>query len=192
MNVGRYLGHHVKQRVDFDSSLGLPEVSTLEQTQTEIDCCGVEGIELSMQDKLPVKPLTLCEIDHVTGELIEDPVISVGIGISDVAQLDVATPKTEMAALTLDSVNDADNFPKAVAAGKLAEHHHKKLVPARECLHVPVALVLLYDAIKGSLGQKLNKLTEHIFSAIHAYRGLIPTAKRGNQFKSARASFAYN
>ena len=191
MNVGRYLGHHVKQRVDFDSSLGLPEVSPLEQTQTEVDRCRVEGIELSMQDELPVKPLTLCEIDHMAGELLEDPVIPVGIGIGDVTQLDIAAPKTEMVALTLDGVNDADDFPKATAAGKLAKHHHKKLVPARESLHVPVALVLLYDAIKGSLGQKLNELTEHIFSAIHAFRGLIPAAKFGNQFKSTRAIFAY-
>ena len=192
MNVGWYLGHHVKQRVDLDSSLGLPEVSPLEQTQTEIDRCRVEGIELSMQDELPVKPLPLCEVDHVAGELLEDPVIPVGIGISDVTQLDIADPKTEMVALTLDSINDADDFPKAVAAGKLAVHHHKKLVPARESLHVSVALVLLYDAIKGSLGQKLNELTEHIFSAIHACLGLIPAAKFGNQFKSACAVFAYN
>ena len=192
MNVGRYLGHHVKQRVDFDSSLGLPEVSPLEQAQTEVDSRGVEGIELSVQDELPVKPLTLCKVDHVAGELLEDPVVPVGIGISDVAQLDVAAPKTEMVALILDGVNDADDFPKAVAAGKLAVHHYKKLVPARKCLHVPVALVLLYNAIKGSLRQKLNELTEYIFSAIHACRGLIPAAKFGNQFKSTRAIFAYN
>ena len=192
VNVGRYLGHYVKQRVDFDSSLGLSEVSPLKQTQAEVDSCGVEGIESSMQLELPVKPFTLSESDHMVGELLEDPVIPVGIGISDVAQLDIAASKTEMVALTLDSINDADDFPKAVAAGKLAVHHHEKLVPACESLHIPVALVLLYDAIKGSLRHKFNELTEHIFSAIHACRGLFPAAKFGNQFKSTRAIFAYN
>ena len=81
-----------------------------------------------------------------------------------------------MVALILDGVNDADDLPKAVAAGKLAVQHHEKLVPTREGLHVPAALALLYDAIKGSLRQKLNELTEHTFSAIHACRGLIPAA----------------
>lgn len=191
INVGWYLGHHVKQRVDLDSSLGLP-VSPLEQTQTDVDSCGVEGIELSMQDELPIKPLTLSEIDHMAGELLKDLVIPVGIGVSDVAQLDITTSKTEMVAFCLDGVDDADDLPKAVATGELTLHHHQKLVSACESLHVPVALVLLYDAIKGSLGQKLNELTEHIFSAIHAGRGLISAAKFGNQFKSTRTVFAYN
>ena len=145
-----------------------------------------------MQDELPIKPLTLSEIDHVAGELLKDLVIPVGIGVSDVAQLDITTSKTEMVAFCLDGVDDADDLPKAVATGELTIHHHQKLVPARESLHVPVALVLLYDAIKGSLGQKLNELTEHILSAIHAGRGLIPAAKFGNQFKSTRTVFAYN
>ena len=192
VNVGRYLGHDVKQRVNLDSALGLPEVSPLKQTQAEVNRGGVEGIESSMQLELPVKSFTLSEFDHMVGELLEDSVIPVGIGISNVAQLDIATPKTEMVALTLDGVNNANDLPKAVTAGKLAVHHHKKLVPARESLHVLVALVLLNDAIKGSLGQKLNELTEHIFSAIHACRGLIPAAKFGNQFKSTRAIFTCN
>jgi len=65
MNVGRYLGHHVKQRVDLDSTLGLSEVSPLEQTQTEVNRRGVEGIEPSMQLKLPVESLLLSESNHM-------------------------------------------------------------------------------------------------------------------------------
>lgn len=47
-----------------------------------------------MQDELPIKPLTLSEIDHVAGELLKDLVIPIGIGVSDVAQLDITTSKT--------------------------------------------------------------------------------------------------
>lgn len=192
VNVGWYLGHNVKQRVNLDSALGLSEVSPLEQAQAEVNRGGVEGIETSMQLEFPVKPLALRKIDHVVGELLEDPVIPVGIGVSDIAQFDVATPETEMVTLILDGINEAHDFPKTVTAGKLAVHHHKELVPAREGLHILVAIVLLYDSIKDSLGQKLNELTEHIFSAIHACLGLIPAAKFGNQFKSTRAIFACN
>jgi hypothetical protein len=97
-----------------------------------------------------------------------------------------------MVDLILDGVNDAYHLPKALAAGKLAKHHHQKLVPARERLHVLVALVLLYDAIKDSLGQKLNELTVYVFSAIHAFRAWLPATKFGNHFKSTRSVFAYN
>lgn len=192
MNICRYLGHHVKQRVDLYPALGLSEVSPLKQAQTEVNRCGIESIEPSMQLKLPVESLALSEPNHMIGKLLKDPVIPVGIGVCDIAQLDIAGSKTEMVALILDGVNDADDLPKAVAAGKLAKHHHQKLVPACEGLHILVTLVLLYDSIKDSLGQKLDELTEHIFSAIHADRGLFPATKFGNQFKSTRTVFAYN
>lgn len=192
MNVGRYLGHHVKQRADLDSTLGLSEESPLEQTQAEVNRRGVESIEPSMQLKLPVESLALSESNHMIGKLLKDPVIPVGVGICDVTQLDIAAPKTEMVALILHGVNDVDDFPKAVAAGKLSKHHHQKLVPAREGLHVLVALVLLYDSIKDSLGQKLNELTVDVFSAIHAFQAWLPAAKFGNHFKSIRGVIAYN
>lgn len=180
MNVGRYLGHHVKQRVDFDSAFGLPEVSPLEQAQTEVDGGGVKGIELPMQHELPINPLALGKLDHVESELLEDPVIPVGIGVSDVAQLDAPVPKTEMEALILDALDDANHLPKAVTARMLAVHHHQKLVPTRERLHVLVALVLVYDAIKCSLRQKNDELTEYVLSAAHVNRDYIPATKFGN------------
>ena len=97
--------------------------------------------------------------------------------------------KSEMVTLILDGINDADDFPEAVAAGKLSEHHHKKLVPACECLHILVSVVLPDDSIKYSLRQKLNELAEKIFSVFHAVRDFIQTAKMHNQFKSTRAVF---
>ena len=69
MNVGRNLGHNIKQCVDFDASLRFSEECPLEQTQAEIYGGGVKRIELSMQDELPVQPLALCKIDHIVGEL---------------------------------------------------------------------------------------------------------------------------
>ncbi len=191
VNVCRYLGHDVKQRVNLDSAFSLPEVSPLKQTQTEVNRRGVEGIELSVQFELPVKPLPLSEPNHI-GKLLKDPVIPVGVGTCNIAQLDITVPKTEMVTLALDGIYYADDFPKAVTAGNLAIHHHEKLVPTREGFHVLVALVLLYDSIKDSLGQKFNELTGQIFSAIHACQDLLPAAKFGNHFKSTRAIFACN
>ena len=192
MNVGRNLGNDIEQGVHLDSSLLFPEERPLEQAQAKVYGGGVKGIELPVQYELPVQPLALRKTDHVVGELLEYPVIPVGVGVGNIAELDVSAAKSEMVTLILDGVNDTDGFSKAVAAGELSEHHHKKLVPACECLHILVSAVLLDDTIKYSLRQKLNELAEKIFSAIHAVWDFIQTAKMHNQFKSTRAVFAYN
>ena len=192
MNVGRYLSYHVKKRVNFDSSLCFSEERPLEQAKAEIYGGGVKRIELSIQDKLPVQPLALSKIDHVVGELFKYPVVPVGIGVGNIAEFDVSAAKSEMITLILDGVNNADYFPEAVAAGKLSVHHHKKLIPACEGLHILVSSVLLDDSIEDSLRQKLNELTEKVFSAIHSVLIYFWTVKLRNQFKSTRGIFAYN
>ena len=192
MNVGRYLGHNIKQGVNLDASLGFSEGCPLEQTQAEVNGGGVECIELSMQDELPVKPLALRKIDHIVGKLLEYPVVPVRISVGNIAELDVSATESEMVTLVLDGADDAYHLPEAVATGKLSEHHHKKLVPTSESLHVPVTSVLLDYSIKCSLGQKVYELIEDMFSAIHYRLDFLQAAKLRNQFKSTRAVFAYN
>lgn len=144
-----------------------------------------------MQDELPVQSLALSKIDHLVGELFNYPVVPVGIGVGNIAELDVSAAKSEIVALILDGINDADYFPEAVAAGKLSVHHHKKLIPACEGLHILVSTVLLDDSIEDSLRQKLNELIEKVFSAIHAGLCCFQEANLRNQFKSTRNIF-YN
>ena len=192
MNVGRYLSHNIKQGVNLDTSLRCSEECPLKQTQTEIDCGGVKGIKFSMQDKLPVQSLALRKIDHIVSKLFKYLVIPVRIGVGNIAKLYVSVAKSEMVTLILDGINDANDFSEAVTAGKLSEHHHKKLVSACECLHILVPIVLFDDSIKYSLWQKFNELAENIFSGIHAGLDYIQTAKMWNQFKSTRTIFAYN
>lgn len=192
MNIGWYLSHNVEKCVNLDSSLCFSEECSLEQTQTEVNGGGVKRIKLSMQDKLPVQSLALSKIDHVVSELFKYPVVPVGIRVGNIAELDVSAAKSEMIILILDGINDTDYFPEAVAAGKLSVHHHKKLIPACEGLHILVSTVLLDDSIEDSLRQKLNELTEKVFSAIHAGQCCLQKANLRNQFKSTRAIFAYN
>ena len=178
--------------MNLDSSLSLSEERPLEQTQAEVYGSGVKSIELSMQNELPVQPLALSKTDHIVGEVLEYPVIPVSIGVGNIAELDVSAAKTEMVTLILDGINDADDFSEAVATGKMPKHHYKKLVPTRKRLYVSVSAVLLDYSIKDSLRQKLYELTEKVFSAIHAVRDYIQTAKMHNQFKSTRTVFVCN
>ncbi len=74
-----------------------------------------------------VQPLALCKIDHIVGELLEYPVIPIGVGVSHIfRKLDVSAAKSEIVTLILNGVDDADHLSEAVTAGKLAVHHHKK------------------------------------------------------------------
>jgi len=192
MNIGWNLGNDIEQGVNLDSSLCLSEERPLEQAQAKVYGGGVKGIELPMQNELPVQPFALSKTDHIVGELLEYPVIPVGVGVGNIAEPDVSAAKTEMVTLVLDGINDADDFSEAVATGKLPEHHYKKLVPTRKRLYVPVTTVLLDYSIKDSLRQKLYEPAEKVFSAIHAVQDYIQTAKMHNQFKSTRAVFTYN
>lgn len=132
------------------------------------------------------------EQTQAVGELFKYPVVPVGIRVGNIVELDFTAAKSEMITLILDGINDTDYFPEAVAARKLSVHHHKKLIPACECLHILVSTVLLDDSIEDSLRQKLNELTEKVFSAIHAGLYCSQAAKLRNQFKSTRDIFAYN
>ena len=151
-----------------------------------VEKCVILDSSLCFSEECPL------EQTQAVGELFKYPVVPVGIRVGNIVELDVATAKSEMITLILDGINDTDYFPKAVAAGKLSVHHHKKLIPACEGLHILVSTVLLDDSIEDSLRQKLNELTEKIFSAIHAGLYCFQAAKFRNQFKATRDIFAYN
>jgi len=153
VNIGWNLSDHIKQRVNLDSSLRLSKECPLKQAQAEINGGGIECVELSTQDKLPIKSLALSKVDHVVGKLFGYPVISVGVGIRHIAELDVPVAKSEAITIFIDGIDDADYLSEAVA------------------------FILLYDSIRDSLWQKLNELTAKIFSVIHAVLDFIQTAK---------------
>jgi hypothetical protein len=97
-----------------------------------------------------------------------------------------------MVTLTLMGSNDTGKFSETVATRQLSKHHQKQLVPTghRFCPLVPT--VPLHYSIKYSFRQKLNKLTEYVFSCVHACLGYNQAVMIRNQFKSAPNIFAYN
>ena len=168
----------VEMRLLSDDEVGVDDVDSVQSGKVII--AFVKDVECPLEQTQAV------------GELFKYPVVPVGIRVGNFAELDVSAAKSEMVTLILDGINDTDYFPEAVAAGKLSVHHHKKLIPACEGLHILVSTVLLDDSIEDSLRQKLNELTEKMFSAIHAGLCCFQDANFRNQFKSTRDIFAYN
>jgi hypothetical protein len=192
MNVSRYLSYYVKQRVNFDATLVLPEVCPLEQAQAKIYGGGIKRIELPTQLEWPVDSLALSKMNHEKGKLFKYLVVPVHIGIGKIAQFNLPGAKSEMVALVFDGVNYTSDLSEAVTRGQLPIHHDEQLIPTGECLHPFVSVMSLNNHIKNSLWQELYELTEYIFAAVHFCLGLFPGCKMRNEFKSTRGFFAFN
>ncbi len=167
MNVSRYLGYNVKQRVDFDATLVFPEVCPLEQAQAKVYRGGIERIELTMQFERSVNSLALSKIDHKVGKLFKYLVVPVQIGVGKIAQFNLSGAKSEMVTLVFDRVNDARDLSEAVTGSQLPIHHNEQLVPAGECLHPFISVMSVDNHIKNSLWQEIHELTEYKFAAVH-------------------------
>jgi hypothetical protein len=63
--------------------------------------------------------------------------------------------------------HEASQYAIDDALGHFSLLREFRVIASRERLHVLVALVLVYDAIKGSLKQKNDELTEYVLSAAH-------------------------
>lgn len=162
-----------------------------EQTHAEIYRRRIKRIELSIEFKRSCDSLALGKINHIVGKLLKDLVISVGISIRQIAQFYVTATETEMAALTLDGINDCSDFSEAVTASELSEHHDKKLIPTGEVLHPLVSFMSLYNAVKDFFRKKTDELTEYVFACIYACPILMSAANMLNQFKSTRDVFCH-
>ena len=91
MNAYRNLSDYIKQRMHFDSALGLSEVSLFEKTHTKAYRCRIKLLELSIEFKRSCDSFALSEVNHIVGKLLKDLVITVHIGIRHIAQLYVST-----------------------------------------------------------------------------------------------------
>lgn len=87
---------------------------------------------------------------------------------------------------TFDRIYDRSNFPEAVTACKLPEHHDKKLIPKGKMFYSLVSFMSFYNAVKNSFRKKTDELTEYVFARIHACPILFSAVNMENQFKLTR------
>ena len=192
MNILRYLGDYIKKGVNLYSAFGLPETGSFVQTQTQIFCSGVKGVELSVQNELAVYPLGLGQCYRVISEFFEKPVIPVSICIFQSTSVNDALAKTEVVTLILMGCNNAYQFPEAVTSRQLSEHRQQEQVSARHGLGPLICIVTLHHLIKLFLWQEFHELTEYVFSAIHVCLSQFQAAMIRNQFKSFSLKIAAN
>ena len=150
------------------------------------------GVELPAKFKVSGDFLALSKANHMVGKFFKDLIAPIRVSVRHRTSVNISPAKAKMVTLFTLRGNDAYKFTQTVAVGQLAVHHNQQQIPAGEVLDPFVAVVTLYDAVKNSLWQKIDELTEYILSVVHMSLCFLQAIMIQNEFKSTRAYLAHN
>lgn len=170
-------GDDVNLRVDFDARLGASELCPLEHSHAQVDGRRVDCIEPAVQFELLGDALSLGNAHHVESELLEDAMVSEGVGLRQYLLCDRLSAETEVKGLLTMGNCDVCKLPETAAAHQLAEHQNQHMVPMRHRPVVGPVVVLGDDAPELPLWEKLDDLGEHELSYMHICSDLKTDAK---------------
>ena len=159
----------INLRVDSYSRLCSSELRPSENGQAEINRCGVNRIESSMQFKLSGKAFGLSNSHHVKSKLFKDSIISDAVRFGKNLSIDRTFPKTKKERFVSMSNCNICKFPKASASKKLAEHKNQQMVPMGKRLTSCAVVVLDRQAFKVPLRKELGYLRKNIVTRMHTY-----------------------
>ena len=161
------LRNDVNLRVDSYSRLGRSELRPLENGEAEINRCGVNRIESSMQFKLPGKALRLSNSHHVKSKLFKDSIISDGVRFGKNLSVDNTFPKAEEERFV--SMGDCNicKLPEASASKQLPEHKNQQVVPMGKRPTSCTIVILDRQAFEVPLREELGYLRKNIVTRMH-------------------------
>lgn len=170
----RHMGLQIKERMYLDSSFGASEMSPVINTEAQVNCRRVKGIDLSARLEDIRYLLLLSHLHRVIGKLLKDAIVAGAVRFRKVAAHYVPAQSAAVK-LLLDGLGRRNEAPQRGLPGQLAAHQRQKLIPAGEILDVLVSFVLHEDAKKYKLVEDLYKLGENVRTYIHG--GRISSAK---------------
>ena len=182
MIMCRHLRFKVIEEMDFDTSFLLAKFRPPEYRETQRDCGGIESINMAFQLEDFCSTLASCQIHHVEGELLKNPIIPVLVCGRKCRFSNGLATYPKMVSFRLMSFNCHYKITKAFSVAKLSEHQCKQLVPTSKVLDILVALVLSYEVIELASIQWCSQLREYVFVFIHNSQS-ISAAKIQNQIR---------
>lgn len=156
-------------RVDLDARLRTSELRPTKERHTEVDCCGVHGIEPAVQFKFSCNPSLLRKKHHMEGKLLKDAVVSEVVSLGKRALVDACLSESEMKRLLSMSSCYICKFTQPLAANKLSEHKNEKLAPGRRGPILGSFAGLGHKTFEIPLWQKTGYLSENVLSEMHIY-----------------------
>ena len=166
MKEGRNLSFQVIQGMYLDTTLMLAELSPPEDIQAQRDGRGIKSINVTVKFEDVCSSFASGLTDKVVCILLEDAIVTVGIGLAQITSGHVLA-KSEMIALLVMCLNGDNQITHALAIAQLAKHQRKKLVPTCEVLHVFVASILANKIIEVIPVEKCYQLSENVLVLIH-------------------------
>lgn len=174
MKDRRNLSFQVKQGVNLDSTFRPPEMSPFINTEAEVNCRRIKGIDLSSEFEDVIQPHPLSDANRVISELFKDARISGVVCLGEVTAGNIPT-QSEGVELLLHGRRSQDETSQRGLPGQLAKHQGEQLVPAGKVLDVLVAVILFHDAEEDKLIQEFDHLSENVRTCVHG--GSISSAK---------------
>ena len=168
--------------MELDGSLVFPEYRPGKKRQTQVDRCGVEGINglLERQPEIVVGIKITGLMNEDLGEVgIDAPVASL-VGIGQSASGHAAAESHVIEFRRHRSQADL-NIAKTLAVSQLSEGHGEKLVPARETFDLMAAAIAGDTATELMDRKKIDELSEDGFTDVH--RPLLAVAGQQNDLK---------
>ena len=165
----RYLSDDVHLGVDFDTRLRASELRPAKERHTEVDSCGVNGIESAVQFKLSGNPSLLRKEHHVEGKLLKDAIVPEVVSLGKRALVDARLSESEMKRLLSMSSCYICEFSQPFTAHKLSEHKNEKLTPRRRSPILGPVVGLGHKAFEKPLWQEAGYLSENVLSEMHIY-----------------------
>jgi len=163
----RYLRDDVNLGVNLDAGFGTPEFCPTKYRYAEVDDCGIDSIEPTMQFKLLREAPGLGNGDHVKGKLLENPVVSESAGFGQHLPVDRLMAKAEkLEFLTMGNCNIC-KFPETSAAHKLAKHQNQQMIPMRHRPAFGSVVVSDYDTPELPLWKEMGYLGKNELPYMH-------------------------
>ena len=173
----RNLRGDVNLSMDSDTRLGASEFCPSEHGHAQVDSCGVDGIEPTMQLKLFRDTSGLGHRHHVESELLKDAMISESVSLRQHLPVNRMMPKSEVFRLLSMGSCYICEFSEAPAANKLTEHQNQQMIPVRHRPTLGSVVVLGENAPELPLRKKLYYLCKNEYPYMHICSDLESEAK---------------
>lgn len=194
INIGRDAAAQVEQRVHLDRRFGTLVGSPGEQSQAEVDDCGVEGKDgfLQREAELLARVERARLGDEDLGKLRVDSPVALFIGVGQCIATDARTAESHVVQPGLHGTQAGLDVAEALAVGQLGECQGEELVHAGEALDFALAGIARDTAMKRLQREQSHDLGEDSAAGIHAPNchtsttpfKSFPLSKRGKQLKS--------
>jgi len=176
----RYFSGNIKLCMKLDAGFCASELCPSKDRHAQVDCCGVNGIESSVEFKLFGDTFGLGNRYNVEGILLKDSSVSKAISFGKNASVDGDSSKSQMKRSFSMSSSNICEFSQAVTTYELPVHNNQHMAPVgwrHPCCPV---FVFYYQSFEVTFGEKLHNLCENIFADVHTYSILLLGAKEPN------------